>query len=608
MDCTFMTLGGVLKDFYVVPEYQRDYVWLPLNVEELLDDITSNIESAESVRDSTDNLYFIGSIVVFTSKGRFGNKFILIDGQQRMTTIFLVLCAIKARLDQIGDDIPDNLNSALRTVQADEYGNDANTYRIELNYEQNQGLLELAFEGSLSDDTTQVFRKSQRNILNAYNCIEAYLKEKYPSAADLKKFARDIREEVGLVRIEANDLQKAMIVFETLNHRGVGLDSFDLLKNMLYSHTETPPDTDQLTQVWQQIKTNLDRKGIKPMRFLRYFIVSIDESLRGSPPTEKSAFSWFQDEGNKSKFQIHTRPIEFARKIADASDHYKRMLFDNVNHHRERSKALDSMNCLAGASVRQHMGLLLTAVQKNCPSNAFEVIVECIESALFYSFSTRLRSQVLEAYIAGWTVELQRITEFTSDRVQAYASRIKGDMSTVTDRFYADFDSFGQEVVSQRYRQRYILAKYLQFSEKANNDSKFDFLSEIIDDSKIEIEHVFPQKPSDDALSEFGLEDQDQIEQSIGLLANLLLMEGGQQKAGSNKPYSEKRSTLADSKFWMVKKFANPTPNATARLREALGEWPTHDQWNLEQLQRRQVAYKDIAKKIWNFGLPVSRQ
>ena len=81
-----LTLESAFQKFYTVPDYQREYVWKEEQVEQLLSDMTEAF-GANSSKD-----YFVGSIVVYPN----GNAFELVDGQQRMTTFFILLCVLKA--------------------------------------------------------------------------------------------------------------------------------------------------------------------------------------------------------------------------------------------------------------------------------------------------------------------------------------------------------------------------------------------------------------------------------------------------------------------------------------------------------------------------------
>src|SRR5271166_246001 len=75
--------------FYIVPDYQREYVWTDKEVQQLLDDINEQIDAG------SDKEYFVGTILV--SPGGEKNHFEVIDGQQRLTTFYLLLCALRHR-------------------------------------------------------------------------------------------------------------------------------------------------------------------------------------------------------------------------------------------------------------------------------------------------------------------------------------------------------------------------------------------------------------------------------------------------------------------------------------------------------------------------------
>ena len=81
-----LTLAKIFNDFYVVPSFQREYVWETEQVEQLLNDIYD-----EFTEDQGRTEYFIGSLVVCPGND---GTLDLIDGQQRMTTSYLFLCAV----------------------------------------------------------------------------------------------------------------------------------------------------------------------------------------------------------------------------------------------------------------------------------------------------------------------------------------------------------------------------------------------------------------------------------------------------------------------------------------------------------------------------------
>jgi uncharacterized protein with ParB-like and HNH nuclease domain len=107
-----LSIAQVLQTFYVVPSYQREYVWVQEQVEQLLSDILDEMGTA-SASDAPE--YFIGSIVV--CPGAEGTLE-LIDGQQRMTTIYVALCAIRDHFKETSQDVPGALGPQISAYRA----------------------------------------------------------------------------------------------------------------------------------------------------------------------------------------------------------------------------------------------------------------------------------------------------------------------------------------------------------------------------------------------------------------------------------------------------------------------------------------------------------
>lgn len=119
-------VADIFQAFYVVPDYQREYVWETSEVEQLLTDINGELGGGDP-QDAPE--YFIGSIVVCPGNG---GVLELIDGQQRMTTLFLTLCAIRDRLSELGQTPPGALGPQIAATSTDASGRDLFRYRLDL--------------------------------------------------------------------------------------------------------------------------------------------------------------------------------------------------------------------------------------------------------------------------------------------------------------------------------------------------------------------------------------------------------------------------------------------------------------------------------------------
>ena len=131
------SIASAFNDHYIVPDYQREYVWKDEQVEQLLADLLEAYE--------VDNKkpYFLGTIVTYNT----GSTFELIDGQQRLTTFFLMLCAVKHLYKKLGEQtaLVENL---IYSLTMDSEGNQFHSYHLQLQYEDAGNCLELIEKGT----------------------------------------------------------------------------------------------------------------------------------------------------------------------------------------------------------------------------------------------------------------------------------------------------------------------------------------------------------------------------------------------------------------------------------------------------------------------------
>ncbi|MZR51154.1 DUF262 domain-containing protein, partial [Escherichia coli] len=92
-------------------------------------------------------------------------------------------------------------------------------------------------------------------------------------AGRVRAFYAYLINRVKLIRIRTDGVAKALKIFETVNDRGLSLDSMDLLKNLLFVRTNQA-EFGKLKTVWGELQAELRRASEKPLRFLRYFIFS----------------------------------------------------------------------------------------------------------------------------------------------------------------------------------------------------------------------------------------------------------------------------------------------------------------------------------------------
>jgi len=574
------SVASLFQSFYAVPDYQREYVWETEQVELLLTDVRDEMGDG-AAQDAPE--YFIGSIVVCP-----GNEGVLdlIDGQQRMTTLYITLCAIRDKLAALGATPSTVLNSQIADAVVDVSGEERRRYRLDLQYEDSGDALTLLAEGlDIDHPSTQ----SMRNMRNAHYVATRFLTVEFEGdAAAVRKFYGYLTNKVKLIRIQTEDVAKALKIFETINDRGVGLNSMDLLKNLLFMKTPSS-QFDKLKGTWKELQDTIFRMKEKPLRFLRYFIFSrYDvELLR-----EDEIYGWFSK--NDTIVSYSRDPIGFAKELVAAARAYGRFR-QGKNERGERNRFLDNIRLLGGQAARQHLILLLAG--RHLSPVLFDRLAAEVESLFFCYVVTREPTRTFERNFAKWATELRAIkTELDLDAfIQARFGKEKVTLSARFD------DAMGRLTLGslQFYRFRYVLAKLTQqvdlraYGQTESTSWLGNYVS-----GGFEVEHIFPQTPKPEALEEFGaVSDVDVVQ----LLGNLVLVEKSINISLGNRPYSEKRPVYQQSRLLLTRALSErPKVGANTRIDRAVASIEPYAEWNEGSIHNRQRSLVTLARAVWS--------
>ena len=577
-----ISVNDLFQSFYAVPDYQREYVWGTEEVEQLLNDILSEM-SGESPENFPE--YFIGSIVVCPGKD---GLYDLIDGQQRLTTLYITLCSIRDRLNALKDNGLDTLNRQISSASTDIAGNETQRYRLDLQYEDSGEALVCIATGETSNEST----KSIRNIGNAHRVVTNFLTSEFGDSAEkVRGFYGYLNNKVKLIRILTEDVAKALKIFETINDRGVGLDSMDLLKNLLFmkaSHNQF----DELKFKWKKLQDTIYNMKEKPLRFLRYFVMSryeVTQIIR-----EDNIYGWFAR--NESLAGYGSDPIGFADELVKAAGAYKNFLRDGCDEQGRANRYLENMRILGGSAARQHLILLLAG--RHLPPDLFERLAQEVENLFFCYVVTREPTRNFESNFLRWASELRKVSN-TSDFDDFIEKRFKKTKSDLSTRFG---DAIGRMDYwsIQQYRLRYILAKLSQYVDLQayGEHAEVHRWLKSYTSGGFEIEHIFPRNPNDDALAEFGPYEDMEITEKLG---NLVLIEESINRSLGNKPYSEKRKIYPKSKLVLTKSLpARPSVGQDTRFDKAVSDIEPYEFWNEVTVNSRQQQLVKLARAVWD--------
>jgi hypothetical protein len=239
---------------YAIDYYQREYKWQTKQVQELLEDLAGKfLNDFEPSHERQDvekyGHYFLGSIIISQKENqKFIQKFI-IDGQQRLTTLSLLLIFLhnlqKERPEQV------KLNDL---IFSEKYSKKS----FNLNVEERNACIEAIFNETPFDDTEQP--ESVKNIVARYADIKEYFPEDL-TGENLPYFIDWLIENVHIVEITAYSDEDAYTIFETMNDRGLSLTPTDMLKGFLLANISDEAKKVQANQLWKKRVNELVELG-----------------------------------------------------------------------------------------------------------------------------------------------------------------------------------------------------------------------------------------------------------------------------------------------------------------------------------------------------------
>ena len=586
--------------FYIVPDYQREYVWTDKEVHQLLEDINEQID-AGSMQE-----YFIGTVLVSPTDQK--NHYEVIDGQQRLTTFFLLLCALKHVFQ--GEPQRQVVSGLISTSYTDSDGETRTSLKLEPRYENAGEVMAKLVELDADPQAVRTGIQSAgiasfgslENLVSAYGTIYRYLKDNYDDAPKLKKYWGYLANNVVFIQI-STDVSSALKIFETINERGVGLNPMDLLKNLLFTQVKQGQFT-QLKDEWKKITKPLEKEKEKPLRFLRYFLMAnyVIKNKRGDAVVrEDEIYDWFVAKDNAALCDYANKPFEFVRKVIRSVEHY--LAFANgMGNDGKPSLAMDSLKRLAGGAFSLHYVLLLAAA--NFPKPLFDHFVAQLESFLFYYIFTKTPTKDLERSFSQWADELRTIAE-GGDPVKQKV-QLNG---FIADRFEKNMAGKSQELADalkrftlysmQQYRTRYLLARLTQHVEMAFSGLKVPGSLEPF--TKLEIEHILPNKPEEDLHAKWATENPGMVYDDYkNRLGNLTLLEKPINIVAGNDFYTAKQVEYGKSGNYLTRSLVSLTDvgqnTSISRINAKLEAFPN---WNAASIEKRHAMLIALAQDVW---------
>lgn len=260
------------KNKFLIPMYQRNYVWSEDECEQLWEDVYNFFENKEE-----DEEYFLGSVVIYKENGKQN----IIDGQQRTTTLCLFIRALyeKARGQNGIDKLKDNLASCLWDIDS-LTGNinfDKAHFKSEVATDLDNQSLENIFKDNLIiDKESKKLSLYEKNFILFQNKIDELAKDK---PTEWFNFCLCLLQNCVILPIECDGRDKALRIFNTLNNRGVSLSPADIFKGLIFTN-KNDKDRMEFAKEWKALENQIQNSNYLKKEDISFLFTQYEHIIR----------------------------------------------------------------------------------------------------------------------------------------------------------------------------------------------------------------------------------------------------------------------------------------------------------------------------------------
>lgn len=535
--------------YYNIPRFQRPYSWEKDQIAEFWND---------TIKDSESD-YFIGSIVVYKKNDEL---FGIVDGQQRLTTITMVLCAVRDFY------ISEGLVNPARGVHA-------LIEKIDLNNEQ-KFVLQTETSYPYFQEHIQKYEEpeidveygvEEINLKKGFELINKFIKQELELIKSNKQLTRekkdkaiqdklnDIRDrtlKLKVIYVELDDEDDAYVIFETLNTRGKDLSVGDLIKNHLTKNIQAKnKGVDIPKEKWKIIRDNIDSttKDLEIDTFLLHVWLSKYEFT-----TTKTLFKKFKKNISKAEAKIFLDNL-----VADSVTYKNIFDTDTKKWNKNELPLKKSLSVLYGFNVTQQTPMVLSIMREyNAKRLKFKFAKEALEAIEhFHYIFTAITSQRSSGGVASmYSQYARKLSEAKDDAqklgvIRELRQKMRDRIPTY-DEFLAAFKTleFTNGYTKQKKIIQYTLSKIDEYYNKSGVVINYDAMT---------LEHILAQNPSN------KVKDHDEY---YGKIGNLILIDEKTNNNLGNKPFSGKKTILQKASIHIDDVIKNASDWTTAEIEQ----------------------------------------
>ena len=542
---------------FLIPEYQRPYSWTSDQIDTLFNDIwefTCNEGGTDK-----EGTYFLGSIVSYENDR--GEQEI-IDGQQRITSIFLLLRAIYTKLNGV-EEKTEEAKNFISKIEPLIWSTNKLTGKVDyssillnskvISETENQTLKNILESGEID-------KESEDNYSKNYNQILKLIEEKsVENALMIYQFIYALLNQVIILPITADSQETALTIFSTLNDRGLPLSDADIFKAKIYNHLKSKEEKEEFIEKWKELEEDTQdiSESIQQLfYYYMFYLRALENDRNSTTPGLRKYYS-----ANKFKKLLEADILDDLRKILNiwkVIDDYSKNRIENESwsENKDILKVLDILTSYPNEFWKYPV---IVYYLSHKDKKEFEI--------KFLKFLRKLYVELLKKYI-----EIPTINAVKANILKLNAEIINSDKPIF------DFKALPEDEIKEKIKTPHrnavrMLLKTLTYDIQDNLLEK-----------KWEIEHILPVKWENN----YDLRENEKVaKEKIGHL-------------GNKTPFEKKLNIIATNNYFSKKKILYL--NSEIKITKEIGELKSN-KWDLDDIIERDIRMTDkiiSILKLWN--------
>ena len=510
---TIKQLFGNTDSLYQIPRYQRAYSWGDDQLEKLWDDL---IEAKEN-----DPNYFLGSVI--TAKSEDSTSYLdIVDGQQRLTTLTILLCVYRDLFPNINEDLLDTDPFAIdnKVIGSSIRFNDRfERLRLRTHSNHQSDFDTIVLNGdttNLKKPTKQDLRKDEpkHKFINTAHFFTNKLKEL--GKDDAGGLINYLFNSVKIIRIDCQSVAFAIKLFQVLNDRGLDLSNADLIKSFL------------IGQIQKKYVADGELKKQKEDQFMDDWKVC--ENYSNDTQTSLNdlfvMYEYYTLAQNPKKSLYDELVIQFSEKDSNQIINNVKLFVENYKreiYEREDKLTYSFFYISWGMYWRT---ILLTALTENYSEyNEFVKLFRRYYYLNWIAGFTLTKIKQTSFNIIKWLKE-NRTLEFIKSELELNLSQ-NDTIRRATENLKGDI-----------YYESWCKPLLFMIEYQQTDDSSLNFFE--MSDTKIQVEHILPRAYKSNVEWNTKFEGNDTISNWINTGGNLTLLSGKKNRDASNYSFEKK--------------------------------------------------------------------